>query len=150
MSAPQQSSDAPVSKFGRAILLGTAMFFTGVFLVASQVSPDPRGYGTHQQLGLPPCTFRLMFGYHCPGCGMTTSFAHFVRGDLASAARANLAGTVLAAISAMMIPWCVLSFFAGRMWFVSDPVMVGLGLTISIGVLAVLLWVVRIIGAFGH
>jgi hypothetical protein len=43
------------------------------------LSPSPLGYGTHEQLGLPPCRTIDWIGIPCPGCGVTTSvtwFAH--------------------------------------------------------------------------
>lgn len=47
---------------------------TAVLGVASALKPDPRGFGTHQQLGLPPCISEEYLGIPCPLCGMTTSF----------------------------------------------------------------------------
>ncbi len=56
------------------------MSVSGVVLtMARWLSPAPNGWGTHQQLGLPPCFFHQMTGIPCPTCGMTTSFAHTVR-----------------------------------------------------------------------
>ena len=144
MSINRQSVETPVGTVGRASLLGMAIFLTAGFVLAFWLSPDPRGYGTHQQLGLPPCSARLFFGYPCPGCGMTTCFAHFIRGELIEAARANMAGVVLATVCVLLIPWCVWSAWNGRMWMVSDPVTVAGTLTISIGGLAVLLWAARL------
>lgn len=70
-----------------AIFLGAA----AVLLVASLVTPDPRGYGTHQQihlpkiagieLALPACSMKSLTGLPCATCGMTTSFAHAIRGQ---------------------------------------------------------------------
>lgn len=140
-----QSYETPVKTTGRATLLAIALVLIGGFLVALWVSPDPRGYGTHQQLGLPPCTFRLLFGYPCPGCGMTTCFAHFVRGQFAEAARSNVAGFVMAAICAMIIPWSLISAFLGRLWLVSDPAMVAGGMMASLSFLAFMLWLVQLI-----
>ena len=48
---------------------------------------------THTQLGMPPCNFVVMTGKPCPACGMTTSFALLVRGDVGASLRANWAGT---------------------------------------------------------
>lgn len=131
----------------RASLLGIAMFLFGGFMLALSVSPDPRGYGTHHQFGLPPCTFRMLSGYPCPGCGMTTSFSHFIRGDFAASARANLAGLVLASVCALLIPWCLWSVYVGQLWMVSDPVTVGGTLAICLSGLAVLFWGARILSA---
>ncbi len=77
---------------------------------------------------------------------MTTCFAHFVRGEFAEAARANTAGVVLAAVCALLIPWCLWSAHFGRLWMVSDPVNSAGAISISLSGLAVLLWVVRLLG----
>jgi hypothetical protein len=126
-------------------LLGTALFLVVGFGVALLLNPDPRGFGTHQQLGLPPCTFRFLFGRHCPGCGMTTSFAYFVRGQFVEAVRANAAGTVLAAVCVLLIPWCLWSAFRGRLWMISDPAPVVAVLFVSLSSLIVLVWAARLI-----
>lgn len=63
------------------------------------LQPDQEGLGTHQQLGLPPCSMRVVFGIRCPACGMTTSWAHFVRGQWLQSTVANPAGFLLAIYS---------------------------------------------------
>ncbi len=68
----------------------------GVLSVAAWVSPDPSGLGTHRQLGFPVCTAVMLTGYPCPTCGMTTAFAHAVRGQFISAFAAQPAGLALA------------------------------------------------------
>lgn len=91
------------------------------FGVALALEPDSRGFGTHEQLGLPPCTVRMISGLPCPSCGMTTSFSHFVQGEFVQAARANFAGLVLAVVCAAQIPWCWISVRQRRLWKVSRP-----------------------------
>ncbi|HUG94233.1 MAG TPA: DUF2752 domain-containing protein [Planctomycetaceae bacterium] len=86
--------------------------------MARSIEPDPRGYGTHERFGLPACTFRETSGLPCPSCGMTTSFAHFTRGRVVEAVRANLAGFVLAVACAAQIPWAWISIVRGRLWLV--------------------------------
>ena len=75
---------------------------------------------------------------------MTTSFAHFVRGDFPSAARANLAGMVIAGVFALMIPWCLKSAVTGRMWLITDPAMFGGGLAICLSAIALLIWAAKV------
>ena len=145
MSITRHCDEASIGSTGRAILLGIAFFLIAGFVVALRLSPDPRGFGTHQQLGLPPCAAQLVFGFPCPGCGMTTCFSHFVRGQFVEAARANLAGAVLAAVCSLLIPWCLWSALRGRLWMVSDPVTFGGTLVISLSGLAVLIWAARLI-----
>ncbi len=74
------------------IMAGTVTLLS----VALWVHPDASGLGTHKQLGFPSCTSVTLTGYPCPTCGMTTAFAHTVRGQLASAFMAQPAGMFLA------------------------------------------------------
>lgn len=69
--------------------------------MSARLHPDPRGFGTHQQLGLPPCMFTAMTGIPCPGCGLTTSFAHMAHAEPFGAFRAHLMGPLLFAIVAL-------------------------------------------------
>jgi hypothetical protein len=110
----QQVLDAiPVLRnWVRGMLLGVAIGLTAVFVVAFWLSPyqpdgSPRRLATHQQLGLPPCTFYFVTGLPCPSCGMTTSFALLVRGDVPNSLRANAVGTLLALFCLALIPWCL-------------------------------------------
>ncbi len=133
-----------MGRIARATLLGILLFLVAGFGVALSLDPDPRGFGTHQQLGLPPCTFRLLFGFPCPGCGMTTCFAHFVRGQFGDSVRANPAGAILATVSALLIPWSLWSLYRGRLWMVSDPVKFTGFLAFSLAGLIVLVWFYRL------
>jgi hypothetical protein len=76
---------------------------TAVFVVAAMLEPDPRGHSTHTQLGLPPCGFLLVTGLPCPGCGLTTSFAHMIRGQIGGAFDANPFGVLLFSATAVFI-----------------------------------------------
>ncbi len=87
------------------------LFFLGM---AVRLQPARGGMGTHQQLGLPPCTVRVLFGRPCPSCGMTTSWAHLVRGQVPSALRANVGGTLLGIVAMAAVPWLVISAIRGR------------------------------------
>jgi hypothetical protein len=80
----------------RFALLVVAMIPMSLMAVSSQLEPSTAGLGTHQQLGLPPCSFRVLFGIRCPGCGMTTSWAHFVRGQWLASMTVNFGGFLLA------------------------------------------------------
>src|SRR3954462_9619123 len=94
-----------------AMVLG-AIGLAAVLAVARCLEPDPRGYGTHTQLGLYPCMFAQVTGSLCPSCGMTTSFAWFVRGRFDRSWQANAAGSLLAPACAVLIPWLL----AGAAW----------------------------------
>lgn len=102
----------------RLAVVGAALI--AALAVATWLKPDPRGRGTHRQLGLPPCTFLLLFGFPCPSCGMTTSWAHVMHGNLGVAARTNLGGTLLALASLVAGPWLLACAAQGR-WLVQRP-----------------------------
>ena len=85
-----------------------------VLALASQLRPDPRGWGTHEQLGLPPCTFLTVAGIRCPACGMTTAWSNFMHGRMADALRANASGTVLAAVALVVAGWMLAVAIRGR------------------------------------
>jgi len=88
------SLDSPIGGRVYAACLFAAV--VAVFVVAARLHPDGRQQGTHQQLGLPPCGFAVVAGLPCPTCGMTTAFAHTIRGQLLQAAHAQVAGLLLA------------------------------------------------------
>jgi Protein of unknown function (DUF2752) len=90
-----------------------------VFFIATQVQPyrpdgTPLRMASHQTLGMPACRFKEATGMPCPSCGMTTSFALLVRGDVVNSLKANWVGTGLAVFCALLIPWCLLSSVRGR------------------------------------
>ena len=127
----------------RLVLLVVGATLAGVFGIAFWLNPyepdgTPRTMATHTQLGVPPCNFILMTGKPCPACGMSTSFALLVRGDVAASLRANWAGTLIAVLWAFTMVWAVASGIRGRPLFVPR----GRGeliLTASVGAVLVLM-----------
>lgn len=91
----------------RISLLVVGVLSLGLLAVAASIQPDRRGWGTHQQLGLPPCTVQEVFGMRCPACGMTTAWAHFMRGNWYTALSCNVGGTALALACVVAIPWTI-------------------------------------------
>ncbi len=108
----------PVGK--RIALAALASVPLVLLATAGTLTPDPRGHGTHQQLGLPPCTFYVIFQRPCPACGMTTSWAWLLRGEIGHALAANAGGTLLAVLGAVAAGWLLLSAVRGQ-WFGGKP-----------------------------
>lgn len=107
----------------RASLLAVALALTGVFVAAFRIHPydadgNPRSMATHTQLGMPPCNFVELTGKPCPSCGMTTSFALLVRGDVLNSLRANWVGSTICMLWAATLVWAVASAAWGRMLFI--------------------------------
>ena len=93
--------------------LGLLTFGVAAWLSPYEADGRPRVSGTHRQLGLPPCQFESLFSVPCPSCGMTTSLALLMDGDLGAAWRANWAGVVLAAMAAAAVAWLLTIALAG-------------------------------------
>jgi hypothetical protein len=129
-----------VSRVG---LLTLALGLTVVLATAGHLQPDPRGYGTHEQLGRPPCAILSLTGRPCPACGLTTSFAWFVRGELARSWRANPAGPFVASACVCLIPWLVASASRGRPLGVRSAGETLMAVVVVAAVLIVLTWLVR-------
>lgn len=98
----------------RCVFLVAAACLAGVLLVARRLEPDPRGFGTHTQLGLPHCAFLTATGRLCPTCGMTTSFAWLTRGEIQHSWQANPAGCVYALLAVPVLVWLVWSAVANQ------------------------------------
>jgi hypothetical protein len=81
---------------------------TGVLGVARRLKPSPSGYGTHTQLGLPPCWFLRVTHYPCPSCGLTTSFAWAAHFEFWKAFLASPFGLLLFFATIGMIPLSVM------------------------------------------
>lgn len=134
----------PIGQRGRALLAVLSLALIAGFCLGAWLQPDPRGFGTHRQLGLPPCSVRLLFGIPCPSCGMTTSIAYLMRGQLMESFRANPAGLALGIACAALVPWCWLSLFYARLCWLQRPGAAACALLGSLSIIAVVQWLFRI------
>ena len=106
-SAPWRRTDRLVVALAGGLLLVPVA-------IALCLPPSPSGLGTHQQLGLPPCTLLDWYGIRCPSCGMTTAWCCLVRGQIVPALRANVGGALLGLAAAIGGPWLVVSGVCSR------------------------------------
>lgn len=95
---------ASATPLQRLVAAGVAMACLGALVIAATLTPSPTGVETHLALGFDRCGYLTRSGLPCPTCGMTTSFAYFVRGDLARSAVAQPMGALLA-FAATMTVW---------------------------------------------
>ncbi|MDH5672554.1 MAG: DUF2752 domain-containing protein [Myxococcales bacterium] len=120
--APSRASgrEAPSEALPRLLWAALALAAVAVLAVARALSPDPSGLGTHTQLGLPGCGFLALTSLPCPGCGLTTSFAHMAQSHFAAAFAAHAVGPLLFALTALAVP---LSLYAClRAWPVVETI----------------------------
>jgi len=145
----QQPADVvPVLRvWVRGTLVGIAAGLTLVFTTAALLNPytedgQARLMGTHQLMGLPPCTFYQLSGLPCPSCGMTTSFALLIRGDIGNSLRANAVGTMLAVLCLALIPWSLATAVLKRPLFIVSMERAMLKIVIAFLALMFLRWLI--------
>lgn len=80
----------------RRIHLAIFLLIVGLFATARALTPNRQGFGTHTQLGLPPCPFHALTHHRCPTCGLTTSLVYLMDGDFSAAWRSHPLGPVTA------------------------------------------------------
>lgn len=115
-------SQSPVLSSAERILLSAAAALVAAgWILAACLIPDPRGHGTHQQLGLPPCTIRVVLGLPCPACGLTTSASLLMRGQIAAAGRVNPASLILYPTATLCAMWFACCGIYGRWWCTPRP-----------------------------
>jgi hypothetical protein len=150
-AAAELAETARIVRFSLLVVAAGLACVFGIAFWLNPYAPDgtPRTMATHTQLGMPPCNFVLMTNKPCPACGMTTSFALLVRGDVLASMRANWAGTIIAVLWAILMVWALASGIVGRMLFIPR----GRGeliLTVTVGVVLALMlirWVGVLVGS---
>lgn len=106
----------PLGKWGHRLLQAPAFYLAVAIAglaVGRMLTPDPRGLGTHEALGLPPCTFQYITGFPCPGCGMTTAVSHAAHGHFLVSLRTQPAGFLFAVGLALAIPLMAYAWVRG-------------------------------------
>jgi hypothetical protein len=135
-----------MSAWVRGTLLGIAAGLVLVFTTAALLNPydeqgQPYRMGIHIKLGLQQCAFHWFTGLPCPSCGMTTSFALLMHGDLVNSLKANSVGTILAVVCLAIIPWTLASVIWKRPLFIVSVEAVLLRIVIGFLVLMMFRWV---------
>jgi hypothetical protein len=88
----------------QAIYLTASGLAATTLFIARALSPAAQGFGTHEQLGLPPCAFFKLTGLPCPSCGMTTCFAHAAKFHFAEAWLTQPFGLLLFFLAVVLVP----------------------------------------------
>ena len=115
-------------------------------VMALVLRPASAGYGTHRQLGLPPCTWVVLTGERCPTCGMTTAWACAVRGQWKAALAANVGGTLLCLMAVVVAPlllWVAIRGHRPRWLPRGKSIM---GFAVAIAMITLTDWLLRLVG----
>jgi len=76
------------------VLAGAWLALFGLVGIGLALTPDPRGFGTHEQLGFQPCFPVRFWNIPCPGCGVTTAVALAFHGQPLASLRTQPFGWV--------------------------------------------------------
>ena len=85
-----------------------------MLVTAAMLSPAACLFGTARQLGVPGCSWLARTGWPCPSCGLTTSVAAAVHGDVVGSLRAQPFGLVLALAAGTLAVAGILQVVVGR------------------------------------
>jgi len=97
------------------IVLAAAFGGIAVLVVLGLVvDPDPRGFGTHEKLGLPACRPMEWWGVPCPGCGVTTSMALIAHGRPWDSFANQPFGFAFALVCVAFAAWAFVQALRGR------------------------------------
>jgi hypothetical protein len=141
MSVPvQQTPATPVwDRLCAVLVLGVGGFLAYALL---QVTPDARGFGTHEQLGMAPCGWPDAVGYPCPTCGGTTAACYLVHLSPVRAVVTQPFGAAVAAAGLWLTGWAAVCLAAGRSFL--DPL-------VRLPYGSILLWtLVLFFGSWGY
>lgn len=140
MTSLKASSSNQATAAERLVAALVAVACGAALGVAATLTPSPTGVGTHTQLGLPPDPILEATGVPMPGCGMTTSFAWFVRGNLLASMYVEPMGTLLAAATTAAVPLGLIIAITGRPVHRKLAPLLRIRTLVVAGVLAALSW----------
>lgn len=130
------------TRANRMVALIIALACAAPLVVAATLTPSDSGMGTHTQMGLPDCGFKMLTGYPCATCGCTTAFAHAAHGSLLDSFITQPFGAVLAVSLAMVTIVSIWSVLTGMS-------MAGLGAVLATR-RAILFWAFLLLAAWAY
>lgn len=117
-----QPSDATRRRIPPSAAVGTAAALTGALAYIGLRDPHTSGFG------FPPCPFRLLTGWNCPGCGGIRMTHDVLNGDFAAAVTDNV--FMLVAIPLLAL-WLVMRWRSDRKLLPTPAVVVVVVATVA-------------------
>lgn len=140
----EAAAERPRSREHGLILAGALFGLAVLVAFALWIHPDARGYGTHEQLGLPACKMMEWFGVPCPGCGVTTSVALAAHLQVLASIRNQPFGFLVALSLPLFALWAVRGQFSGRDLYLDLRKMPTRPWAISLTLIVALSWLYKI------
>ena len=149
-AAPEPSradAAAPAARRSREhalVLALAAVALLGLIVLGSVLEPDPRGVGTHEQLGMRACMTMDLWNVPCPGCGVTTSVTLASRGRFRDAFANQPFGLATFLIAVLFIGWAAVGHLRGRDLWRDLNAWNGRPWLVVLGVLAAVSWAYKL------
>ncbi|QOI99563.1 MAG: DUF2752 domain-containing protein [Phycisphaeraceae bacterium] len=102
-SPPPSSIYRRASALERAVAGVLALLALSFLILGAGLNPDPDGYGTHTQLGMPACGWLAASGKPCPTCGMTTAVALGCEGRFLASFSTQPAGALVPLLASVLL-----------------------------------------------
>jgi hypothetical protein len=115
-----------------------------IILMAWHLKPSPSGIGTHEQLGLAPCSFYLHTGLPCPTCGGTTAFVWVIHGHPWMGLKTQPFGALVALVCMALLGMSVVGIVTGGVPVVRLTWRSSFGLALAIVTLILGSWLYKI------
>ncbi len=145
-AGPREEDRAKRPPTGHYVLLGLAVVsLIGVAVLGLVVEPDPRGFGTHEQLGLAPCRTMEWAGIPCPGCGVTTSVSLLWHGDLWASFVNQPFGFLMGVLVPLGAVGAIVGHFRGHDLCADAAAMRWGRMLIALGVVMLVAWTYKIL-----
>ena len=97
----------PLAPWQRVCCVLIAAACAAMLGLGAWMTPSRDGYGTHTQLGMPPCAWKWTTGTPCATCGMTTAVSHAAHAELWASLKTQPFG-FLVALGAAVAFWIAL------------------------------------------
>lgn len=150
------SSSEPIAPAARrrstehwVILGGTIAAALAILVLGLWITPDARGFGTHEQLGMAPCHFLAWTGFPCPGCGVTTSVSLAAHGSFAQSLSTQPLGTLLTILVPIAALFTIVQHARGRDLGDALRSLRPLWWALAAGVIATASWIWKIVAMRG-
>lgn len=114
MQQVSSAVDRPRSVGHWIVLAASLAAPLGLLAARALLTPEPQGFGTHEQLGLPACQSMNWFGLPCPGCGVTTSVAWFAHAQVLESLRTQPLGFLIGVLALLSAPLALMQVARGR------------------------------------
>jgi len=127
------------------INLGITTCIVALLLALFLLTPSQTGFSTHEQIIPIPCSFHHFFKIPCPSCGLTTSLAHILNGNLLDSIKTHPLGLFFFLLFLIILYQSIKGVILSKAWWqvfqkrwLQNSIICGIGIYLIV-------WVIRLI-----